>query len=41
MGGEGLGAFSELELTLMLPSDCGHGDSRILNVIFLLFMVIL
>jgi len=34
VGGEGLGACSGPELTLMLPSECGHGDSRILNVIF-------
>lgn len=39
-GEKGLGACSGLELTLMLPSDYGHGDSRILNVIFMLFMVI-
>lgn len=34
VGGEGLRACSGPELTLMLPSECGHGDSRFLNVIF-------
>ena len=40
VGGEGLGACSGPELALMLLSECGHGDSRILNVVFMLFMVI-
>lgn len=41
VGGEAFRACSGLELTLMLLFECGHGDSRILNVIFMLFMVIL
>nr|XP_054388480.1 neuronal acetylcholine receptor subunit alpha-7 isoform X1 [Pongo abelii] len=30
-GGEGSGTCRELELTLMIPSECVHGDSRTLN----------
>lgn len=41
VGGEGLWACSGLELTGMLLSECGHGEGRILNAIFMLYMVIL
>lgn len=39
--GEGSGTCRGLEFTLMIPSECVHGDSRTLNVSFMLFTVIL
>lgn len=40
-GGEGSGAHTTPGLTLMPSSECGHGVSRNLGVIFILFMIIL
>lgn len=34
------GAGAGSKLALILPSECGHGDSRTSNVIFMLFIVI-
>lgn len=41
VGGEGLWVCSGLELIGMLLFECGYGEGRILNVIFMLYMVIL